>query len=198
MAMRTLVLVLLVVFLTVVFTGVFTGVASAQTAGSLAIYSDLAFTDCSYVDDTPGALFRFYVVHINSPVTVEASIFRVDIGTLVGTYAGMNQHGNWVIGDPFTGVDVVYRSLPDCRETPYIVLSLTYVMAGLSPACTRITLTPHGITGRLLVSDCTLTDHPLTVSSLIVNPDASCQSAANCGPIPVAETSWGAIKALYQ
>jgi hypothetical protein len=164
-------------------------------AGSIMLFSDPGATNCD-VYDIPG-LVVVYVVHMYTSGATGAQ-FRVDhmswgAGTLMWIADAVTPP--YVpVGNSQTGIQIGYGL---CMISPNLILQIQYLAQGLSPPCSYIqvvshpTATPPGI----LVADCAIPPilWPATGGDVVVNPDPTCMC-----DIPVQETTWGQIKALYQ
>jgi len=153
------------------------------------LYTDNpGFSDCNLEDVGPPGLCPVYLIlggtsGISSSMMVDAS----NSGGLVST--GVTVHTLLAIGDVFTGIDFSYGA---CLSPPVLLATLNYFCQGTTAACSSLNVAPHPQTGRIVAVTCA----PLAVDAapmhLTINGDASCP----CG-VPVEESSWGQIKALY-
>lgn len=82
----------------------------------------------------------------------------------------------------------------------FLILTVNFLGDGLSPACSLIKIVPDpsAPTGNIEIVDCQ-TPFPekfefAYLGAGIVNGDGSCP----CTYVPVQDTTWGGIKALYQ
>ncbi len=161
-------------------------------AGSIGLFINLEGTNCD-VYDYPGIVL-IYVVHVYTPGATAAQ-FRV----VCGWGAEFSLLSEAVTppyissGNSQTGIAIAYGT---CVASPNMILTLSYFAQGLSKACSYcqvmddLTVGPPGI----YVADCASPPNLLTATGgdVVINPDATCM----CN-IPVEETSWGHVKALY-
>lgn len=107
-----------------------------------------------------------------------------------------------IVPDPLLKLESTHASgiiinYPDCATVPgYLGYMNFYAPTPVQPCCTY-PLTPHlgSGTGTVLVIHCNGSTHEPSVGALVINPDASCGCS---GPVPVAETTWSRIKAMYR
>ncbi len=167
------------------------GMAFGQ-AGYIGLYSDFGYTNCTMYD-TPG-LQTIYAVHKASTGST-ASQFRiaVDPGMTCITVGVINGFPT-TIGSPETGISVAYGA---CFSSDILLLTWNFLCSGTSATCSmlRIVPDPSALSGTIEVVDCDQFKLVGGGSIMYVNPDGNC----DCGEIvPVRESSWGAIKSLYQ
>jgi hypothetical protein len=164
--------------------------------GRIQLFSDPTPQGCDLTDD---GVFFVWVYHINTNAT--ASQFSVILGSGASgiTLLGATSPHPTVIGDVQTGVAVAYGSCLGSTG-PIELFQLMYNGTNQSAPCSQLlatddpTATPPGI----YVVDCILpTPNKLVAAGSVAhfNNNGTCP----CVPaIPVEETSWGQIKALYQ
>jgi hypothetical protein len=183
--------------LLLVFIGLFiTSSAQAQFGGYIAPYAD--DRGCYCEGDNTSGFMTVYIFHAYPPGAV-ASQFSVQVHGLPLTYIGETSNYQ-TIGSAPTGVSIGYGT---CMTSSILILEINYL--GVSYPCDmiRIEQDPNAIPPGIWVADC---DNPPNVVSAIgwdmyLNNDGGCYCTA--GPmedctIPVEETSWGEIKALYR
>lgn len=165
---------------------------SAQP-GTILLTSDPAYTSCELTDGA--GLVNLYVFHINTNGST-GSQFKIEAsaGMLMTYLAESTTYLK--IGVSHSGVAVAYQA---CYTGPLQILSIQYLASGLSTACATFTVVPDptATVPGLYVTDCADPPNLLTglSSTAVVNNDGSCP----CPPIvPVEETSWGQIKAIYK
>ena len=169
--------------------------ASAQV-GTIQLYADPQLAACDLIDQ---GVFSVYVYHINTSGATASQFSVVPRDGATVSFLGQSSPFPLTDGSAPTGVAVAYGS---CLGTngPIELLTLTYVGAGTSPACSYLEVAedPRAIPPDLLVVDCLLpTPLQLTGNSSILrfNADGTCPCVV---PVPVEDTSWGKIKALYK
>jgi len=190
------------------------GPAHAQ-GGWIAPYGDPSGTDCAVWDAAP-ALLPVYIFHHSTPGAT-ASRFAVELSggaewSLV--YLADNPGFPWVQGDVWNGITVCYN---ECLAGPILVTTINFFGQGFSPTCSRIEVVPHPAaeSGRVEVVDCADNIVTATGGPAIVNQDLGCICAINasapqesivlssrtfqfCETIPIENSSWGKIKALFE
>jgi hypothetical protein len=168
--------------------------AFAQT-GSIGLFADVGATNCDVYDVVPG-LVIVYVVHVYTPGATAAQ-FKVDhlswgAGTL--TYLAEFATPPYIpIGNSQTGITIAYGS---CQPSPNMIMTIQYFGSALTPPCSYIQVVPDPAANPpgILVAECTPPSLKVaTGGDVVVNPDPTCF----CN-IPVEETTWGQVKALYQ
>ena len=178
--------------------------ASAQIESSIRIVGDVTVPLCE-INDTPG-LHTLYVFHGFNAGMV-ASRFKVQAGpgaTL--TYVSEVHYFPSTIGNTQDGISICYGS---CTLNDQLLASITYMAYGTSSSCSRMLVVPHpgaqtveaikcdGVATRTFVEDMALMHN---MSGCGCPPTHGFQGTAQvftCQPVPVASTTWGAIKALY-
>lgn len=177
-------------FLVLVLVGVCcANVVFAQRAGTIAVFSDEWGTDCNFVDD--GSLLQVYFFHTRHDGAI-ASQFRLDISLTNWVHLGDIWAFPLSAGDCVTGIGLGYDG---CKSAP-TYLGLGNFIGSVAATCTSIEIVgiPDWVHEEIFGYDCA--DDPIypTGGRAIVNPDQSCP----CNfPVPVEETTWGGIKALY-
>jgi len=181
---------LLVVFLAI---AVLLPSAAFAQVGTVALFADPAGIDCN-VWDIPGIL-NIYVVYIwhggaagvefsaPQPACAIGLVWLSDIPVFPVT-----------IGNSQMGVAIGFGA---CYAAPTHVLTIQYFAQGITPPCCRYEVRPDpGVpSGQIEAYNCVPELVYPTPGRAFINPDPSCMCNS---PVPVEETSWGQIKALYQ
>lgn len=161
-------------------------------AGFIGLFTDFGYTDCSLVD-TPGEV-EVYVIHKATPGAT-ASQFRIALDAGVDCVPVDVIHNfPTTLGDPATGISISYGI---CYPSDILLFTWVFSCSGTSSPCSKLEVVPDPAvaTGTIEVFDC---NHFRLVGGgglMYVNPDGTC----DCGEVvPVENTSWGQIKALYQ
>jgi hypothetical protein len=98
------------------------------------------------------------------------------------------------IGDVFEDVSVAYGS---CMAGDVLLITVNYFAQGLTPPCCGMRIVPGADPAApqtdIIVVDCASTKWPATGGTAIINSDGTC----DCD-VPVSESTWGGIKAMYQ
>ena len=167
------------------------GMAFGQ-AGYIGLFSDVGYTNCTMYD-APG-LETIYAVHKASTGSTACQFkIAVDPG-MTCTGVGVINAFPTTIGTPGTGISVAYGA---CYPSDILLLTWNFFCSGTSTPCSMLQVVPDpsALSGTIEVVDCDLFKLVGGGSIMFVNPDGNC----DCGEIvPVRESSWGAIKALYE
>jgi len=158
--------------------------------GVVGIYQTQAGNSCDLFVPAIG-IADFYVVHhLTNSV---GSQWRVDnpnpLLLLIGAFPAP---GVLNIGDPATGVVTAYGG---CFAGPFYVYRLTFFNQAFGP-CMRLSIVedPISVTGQVESVDCTFNVVVASGMTSYINGDGTCPCEH---PLPVEETSWGKVKALY-
>jgi hypothetical protein len=174
-----------------------TNIVTSQPLGSIGLFADEGASSCSVYDIIPAFVITIYVVHVHTPGAAGAQ-FMVDhwswganLTVLVETVTPPYIH----VGNSETGISIGYGGM--CVPAPNMILTISYLGSGQSLPCSYILVMPAPTAGPpgIYVTDCATPPNLLnaTGGALLVNPMLDC----NCS-IPVEETTWGRVKALYQ
>ena len=166
--------------------------ARAQNDGAILLFSDPDYTSCSVID-VADQEYTVYIVHVDDSGVI-ASQFRVrnEAGL---TY--VREQILWtVLGNTQSGMTVLYDN--ECVSGEILVGTVGYAGTGTSSSCSYLSIAPFGF-GVNEVEATTCEPEPEKIipfpGRLFVNPDPSCPCEL---VVPVEETSWGRIKALYE
>jgi len=169
--------------------------------GTLGVYSDETGCECNVYDTLPGTLVNVYIVHRNIVDGLNGVRFIVTGGGGMSmTYLGESKIGPpmEITGNIVDGYNVSYGS---CVTGGLTIMQIAYFGMASSSTCSwlEVSAAPGAPGGQVEGSDCD--DAAVTVAGLQtpVNPDATCEcDVPGCQPVPVEETTWGNIKALYR
>jgi hypothetical protein len=173
--------------------------ASAQTA-RISLFSGATIDDCNLAD-WGSKLHEIYVVYTGSG-EFTATEFRIEPGENCSlTYVGETIIHEWsaTIGRADTGIAV---AVGECMtQSPVHVMKVYYYGKGLSGQCSELKIlpdprSPHQNGDKIFYVDCHSTGQWADPGHLLVNSDDVC----TCTPgdtSPVANTTWGGVKALY-
>jgi hypothetical protein len=159
----------------------FASVAFAQN-GSIMVFSDLGASNCNWALGA-GGFAPVYVFHMYTPGAT-ASEWRLSVP------AGWNHLGDQsdfflTLGASVDGTSISYEV---CKQGNFKLMTVNFLgSAPADPACTLI-----GIVDIQVINCADGRVFPPGGSG-ILNSDGSC----DCD-VPVEETTWGGIKALYQ
>jgi hypothetical protein len=191
---RSLLIALLVVF--------GASVAFAQP-GSIGLFADPTLSECN-IGIPPAGMLHVYVGHVFTAST--ASQFAVD-------YSGLTSPGNIILSETPTapivaigtstilddgiGISLAYGQ---CLVGSHMILDLQFWISFLVPPCTYLAILPDPAvtpTPAIRSADCT---QPNPINEFPTGGEAIASwdpDLCNCS-VPVEETTWGGIKALYQ
>jgi len=160
-------------------------------AGSIGIFSDAGATSCNFVDT--GGLVQVYISHVNT-TGATASQFKLD-APATWTHLGDTWNFAVIIGTSIAGVSIGYEN---CLVGP-IALGVVNFFGGAVAPCTMMSIVadPSVTSGLIEAVDCAPPPGPNkmfpTGGAGRINSDQTC----NCN-VPVQDTTWGGIKALYE
>lgn len=164
------------------------GSAFGQDVGSIDIFSDPGFSDCNIT--SVAAPFHVYVAHTNAVVGATAVQFLLEVPADL-LYVGETSPYTLKIGTSISGVSISYSA---CKTGTFLLLDVSF-LGGSTPACALMSIVPGPGDDQVQVADCNSQSVFLPLAGQArVNDDGSC----TCNYLPVAETTWGGIKALYQ
>jgi hypothetical protein len=189
--------------LLVVFLLLFTATSAMAQPGWIGVFADAGGTSGDIQDTVPG-LLTVYIVHVNTPGATACQFSMPHPWCFGATYLSEAPTPPYIaIGNSQTGVAIAYGG---CIPGPNHVLTIQYFGQGDTPSCCCLyvepdpTATPPGI----YVTDCS--DPPLLLEAhggiTAINSNSGCTDwylPDGCinDPVPVEDTSWGAIKAIY-
>jgi hypothetical protein len=195
---------------------VFACIASSPEASydGIDVFSDPGGTNCAFYDGGP-VLIPVYVFH-SSTYGTRGAHFRLNVDNLGWTFLGESSDILRIAGKSIEGITMCYD---DCRYGTYHVLTVNFFGSGMAPVCSQVTIDPYPGAGVEAVDCDGNVTYPVAGSG-VVNPDVYCfcticaagkeaacatkpgperDSASNfCGAVPVEQTTWGMIKALYK
>jgi hypothetical protein len=159
--------------------------------GSIDIFADLAMTSCNIYDAT--GLATLHIFHTNA-LEVGSSIWKLELtgGAENLVFIGQILQFPLVIGDVFTGISVSYQA---CLSNSFQLMTLNFQALDPSPPCGLFSIVPSDdVPTHVEIVDCNLRRMEIPRGGQArLNPDGTCLCE-----VPVAETSWGGIKALYK
>jgi len=164
----------------------FASVAFAQN-GSIMIFSDLEGSNCNWADGGP-AVQPVYVWHMYSPGAT-ASEWQLN-GPASWSHLGDNSEFALTIGTSISGVSVSYGA---CLSANFLLMTVNFFGSGIEAPCTLFGIVAAPGKPGIQVIDCSDGRAFPPGGAGIVNSDGTC----DCD-VPVDETTWGGIKALYQ
>jgi hypothetical protein len=160
--------------------------------GSIDIFADAAHTSCNIT--VPDAdLFQVFVYHTNVITGSTASAWSIDHPATF-TNVGEVSPFTLKVGNSDTGVSFSYEQ---CKTGTFLLLTVSYFGIAPTATCGLMTIIgdPNSTTGGVEIVDCA--PFPGRTSweqagQARLNPDVTCMCS-----VPVEETTWGGIKALY-
>lgn len=166
------------------------GLAFGQ-AGSIMIFSDPAFSDCNISDFVP-TLVTTYVVHMYT-TGATASQFRIESPCNFMVYLGETYIFPTVIGNTQVGVSIAYGS---CHVGPIHLVTISWFAQGITPPCCLMSVVedPGALSGQIEAVDCAQFKFFPTGGQAIINGQPN---ECWCS-VPVQETTWGRVKAMYR
>jgi len=167
-------------------------VAAYGQGGAIMLYSDPAGTTCSLGTNPAGTLF-IYLYHSFTPGTT-ASGFRIQQNNTNFIFAAdLPQQGTLTVGDSNVGGDYAYGV---CRVGPFNFLNVLYSGLGTALPCSFMQIVAKPSAAFIEGVDCDDNLVAVDGSRLTVNDTGDCDPP--CGIIvPVRDSNWGQIKALY-
>jgi hypothetical protein len=168
-------------------------IAFAQS-GSVGIFADAAGTNCNLPDAVPG-LTPYYVVHVYTTGATACQFKATKPACVLASYLSDATVFPVTVGNSQTGVSVGYGT---CRSGPIHVLTLNFFTQGLTQACCyyKVACDPLGsdgcASGLIDIVDCSFEPALATAGTGIVKANGTC----DCN-VPVEDTTWGNVKALY-
>jgi hypothetical protein len=178
--------------------------ANAQIESSIRIVGDVNVPLCE-INDTPG-LRTLYVFHGFNGGMI-ASRFKIQAGPGVTmTYVSESHYFASTLGNTQDGISVCYGS---CTLGDQLLASITYMAYGTSSSCSRMLVVPHpaaqtvegikcnGVATRTFVEDMALMHNNSGCGCPPTHGFTGTAQLFGCQPLPVANKTWGAIKALY-
>jgi hypothetical protein len=163
-------------------------VADAWPVGRIAIFSDEALTNTTLDDDSMRAV-DIYIAHVDH-YGVTGSRFKIEAEPgFTGIWLG--ETSPWapnIIGTSTTGVSIYYAQ---CAADDIVLIKSTYWLLGTSQFCTGLTVVPDpGANGYTLCTGCNFVELPC-------GPPGALRVGCPA-PVPVQESTWGRVKALYR
>lgn len=177
---------------------------SAQE-GSITISAADYFHLCALEDDAPGVKTLYILHRFNTGST--ASRFKIETGqgaTL--TYLSEVHHFASTQGNTQDGIAVCYGS---CAVGDQLLVTISYMSYGTSSSCSQMLVVPHPAAQTVDAIRCDGVAVRTFVRDLFIARASGCgcpeahsfpgtPELFDCNPVPVATSTWGAIKALYR
>ena len=166
------------------------GWAQADTIG---LYADSQGTQCNIVDNAT-ELLPIYVVHVSSAGSMGCELSAPKPACMLSAiFLNDTDPFGMFLGNTQTGVTIPYGT---CKTGPVVATTMNFFGSGTSEPCCSYPVLGHPYynpNGPRVV-DCANQIHSAQGLMATINGNAACP----CGyPVPVEETSWGRVKALY-
>jgi len=166
-------------------------VAGWARGDTIGLYANTQGTNCNITENLP--LTYVYVVHVAPGGAAGSEFMAPKPACWTGATWLMDQEPFGQIGNSQVGKSIGYGS---CLVGSIHILTIVYFVQGTAEPCCLYPLLPNPYSpgGQLLVADCDF--NPVVAIGLAstVNGNPTCP----CGyPVPVQETTWGGVKALY-
>jgi hypothetical protein len=158
----------------------------AQMPGVVGVYADAGATNCYVVDD--GEVLSVHMLHVLTD-GAKAVQFKLDVSATGWIHLGDNWDFELILGSSVEGVAIAYT---ECLSGS-IYLGKAVFVGSNAAACTEISTVPDPPYEIIKAVSCL--DEPMipTGGRALVNADGTCQCT-----VPVQNTTWGGIKAMYQ
>jgi hypothetical protein len=199
--------ILYVVFLSIAMVVLAAGSAAAGDEGFISVFADESGTNCNFYDN--GGVITAFVIY-KGPLVTSAAQFKLEpshgaeMTYMSETVPAHMPGGN--MGRADTGISVVFGG---CVDPPVHMLTVHYMGLGVSGTCGKLKVVkdpqdpisgyPAGTVVMVHCEGHFGTRAYVRGGHGVVNPDESCQCDAEWGgsPTPVAQATWGGIKAMY-
>lgn len=137
-------------------------------------------------------VYVFFDSFLGDPIS--AAAFRlVTGGGFTGVYVGETVIGNVWFGNTQDGIAV---SLDACYQAPRLLVTVQYMTDGTSPSCSWLEVVGHPDYGGVAMVDCNGSLY-IQIESYKLVVIRSWADREACGLLPVEESTWGRVKALY-
>jgi hypothetical protein len=175
---------------------IFSNLALAQSLpipGSINLYGNEAGTVCGIYDNVPGQIYNIYVFHMYATEVASAG-FKVEQQDGANlTWLGDSATLYNLMGTSDEGMEVLYW--PSCLSSPLHILTISYQGNVSSSDCSYLRVVGIIAGDPPYAAGCD-PYWPMTYDasggSLAINPTDDCP----CN-VPVEDTTWGKVKALY-
>jgi len=162
----------------------------AAQGGRISLYGDPAGSDCGVYPNVD-ELVDVYVFHVNTLGATGSQFSAPNPTCAQWTYFQDYPVFDITLGNSQSGVAIAYGT---CRTGTFLLMRILYYAHGQSdPCCYYPALPDPREPGDILATDCQFEVHPMSGSSVVINPNVTCDCT-----VPVEDTSWGRIKSLYR
>lgn len=163
-----------------------TATSYAQIPGTIGVYADAAGTDVNIVDD--GGVVEAHMLHVLTDGAT-AIQYKLDVSATEWIHLGDNWDFELVLGSSVEGASIAYT---ECLSGS-IYLGTALFLGSSAPLCTEISIVPDPPHDTIRAISCLETWMFPAGGRAMVNADDTCQIS-----VPVDQTTWGGIKALYR
>ena len=153
--------------------------------GSVMVFSDEGASDCNFVD--AGGIVQVYVFHMYAPGVI-ASEWMLDVTQVGWTHLGDINDFTLTLGTSVAGIAFSYEQ---CLVGNFRLQTVNFIGTA-AETCSLIGIVAHPDNATVRSVNCAQGDMIIPGGQGRVNPDGTCSCA-----VPVQETTWGTIKALY-
>lgn len=183
------------------------GRSHGQVEGTIAAHTGAPdFLICDVFDTGP-AVRTVYIMHKMNPGAT-AVRFRIAPSDGMTMTLLSETHHFPSAGSATSGIAMCYGA---CAVGDQLLVTLTYMAYGTSSPCSKVLVVPHSAASTVEAIRCDGSVVATFVEDLWVSPSpvgcSGCPTPPHvfpgtpqsfaCSPVPVAATTWGAIKSLY-
>jgi hypothetical protein len=162
------------------------GVVKAQ--GSLRLYADPAFTQCTLSDTAPGVVSVYVALTV---LDADGVRFRVAASPgFTGVWLS-DATPYYMVGSSPIDLGVGFNK---CLSGRNLVATITYQLFGTSTCSELAIAAPVGFLWPFF-DTCDFTEYPLFNNGPL---HVNCSGSFDCNPVPVEPSTWGKVKSLYR
>jgi len=164
-------------------------------AGRINLFVDSLYSKCWHYEEYGTYDVHVYVVHQNTPGATGCRFKLKPSGSAFGWTYMSETSPYTVTGNTRTGITVDYGA---CLASDILITTILYLKNAGSGYCTTLTpvADPAAASGAIEVYDCNGNVLAGTGQPLLINPRDNC--SVWCNVLPVDDTTWGRVKALYE
>ena len=164
-------------------------------AGRINLFVDSSYSRCWHYEEYGTYDVHVYVVHQNTPGATGCRFKLKPSGSEFGWTYISETSSYAVTGNTRTGITASYGA---CLASNILIATVLYLKDAGSGHCTTLTAVadPAAASGTIEVYDCNGNVLVGSAQPLLVNPNDRCP--VWCQLVPIEETTWGRVKALYE
>jgi hypothetical protein len=167
--------------------------ALALEGGEIGVFPDVVGADCNILDLAPG-LLSVHVIHYPGDNGAVASEFAAPMPACMTLAFWLSDTTFGITpGNSQVGISIGYGN---CYTQPIHILTINYFVQGMSEPCCHYPVVAHPQFGAINAVDCNNQLIPAAGITNTVNGDATCPCPIP-DTVPVHESTWGQVKALY-